>query len=439
MWKIVEAAPKKYESVPFDTTCNLGFGLSDRWFNQLAVSELPREQCQTHPPSQLVDGPWGEETRLVISVYMKLLLSNATIDKLKYPPLHFGNQFWFSLNMRVNCIFDPRGLFSAAELLEFIDHFKPKAFVCSDLTALANYRSQIPAFLTDPIVRSLEKVDIGFPRDYYQFAKGLRAKDLVIRTPARHGCALLSGGNTPVGEVLAFFEWKITAWLDGTDEIEKFFIYNGPVRWNDPEPDDLFGCVMGRLKSLLTPNRGRVEQMSNGFDLIVREFDGQSLLVYSDDKLHRVNFLRTEYNFRMSRSPDSLQTNDETLASIIKYMHHQRNANPQLAAEARERLKEECAKFIEYNKEATNMDLIIETLLYMHDNPSSRPEYDRAWAMCKWDRPLEHVPCPVKTTDRHAYEFARAFESSGKLPNPDDFEPYAYRVIFVDTSRARRT
>ncbi|CAJ0571978.1 unnamed protein product, partial [Mesorhabditis spiculigera] len=141
--------------------------------------------------------------------------------------------------------------------------------------------------------------------------------------------------------------------------------------------------------------------------------EGQALLSYWDQDDSCFYLIRCQYNFRRGRCLGSYERNQKSLEMIRGFMHKLQKQNDQIGenpAETTEKLKEECIKFNEYNKGATQLDLLTDSIW--------RPKGQRYSPWTMNDEKLFDIR-PVYPMDarlRDAYKFTKTFEETGLLP-----------------------
>ncbi|CAJ0557931.1 unnamed protein product, partial [Mesorhabditis spiculigera] len=125
------------------------------------------------------------------------------------------------------------------------------------------------------------------------------------------------------------------------------------------------------------------------------------------------------YNAERGRCLGSHQRNEESVRRICRLMSlstQLQERNAELAENAREKLRNECIKFTEYNKGATTVDLMMDWIW--------RPKGQRRspWGLID-DFILHDNVNRVDFAVLHAYRFVRAFGERGVLPEIAHFQP----------------
>ncbi|CAJ0571059.1 unnamed protein product, partial [Mesorhabditis spiculigera] len=107
----------------------------------------------------------------------------------------------------------------------------------------------------------------------------------------------------------------------------------------------------------------------------------------------------------------SYQRNQKSLEMIREFMHILQKQHDQIGgnpAETMEKLKEECIKFNEYNKGATQLDLLTDSIW--------RPKGQRYSPWTMNDEKLFDIRpvYPMDASLRDAYKFTKTFEETGR-------------------------
>ncbi|CAJ0571600.1 unnamed protein product, partial [Mesorhabditis spiculigera] len=420
MWKIVEETPKKYDiALIFEPPSEWGIRLHVDgpidWVCKIVptAAQLPRWALLKADPTTAPPGASQDKREYTARArYLRLFLTNSSIKSLTSLMCCYGNKFWYSLNMKVEELCNPLDAPSFFELQGIIDHLKPSRFVQHRFLLIEHGQNEArDRFLQSPTVRSLEMLHVSF---YFigeiRCLSHIRAKDLLIAMNKARDI-----GDWPI--VLHFVSGRVWRWLDGTDEIDKFALI-------------ITEC--GHIHQLLTyyldnlsPAIGWVDRTYPGMYLIGRASDGQALLAYFHSFAGYFLLLRCDYNFRRGRCLGSYQQNGRTLRNIAELMEkwdQQMKRNPKRVREVKAKLKKECAKFNEYNKGATTIDLMTDSLWRTKD------ERGVSWG----PQTLHLLRCPLYPLDasvRHAYQLTKAYEARGVLPEVDEFRPASDEYI----------
>ncbi|CAJ0571989.1 unnamed protein product, partial [Mesorhabditis spiculigera] len=156
--------------------------------------------------------------------------------------------------------------------------------------------------------------------------------------------------------IYTYLRRRIDRWLKGKGEInmiQLFFCL------------DLVSPVLSWIADNLSPELGWIDRTYSAMPLILRASDGQALLAYWDDAEKCIYLIRCEYNFRRGQCLGSYEKNEKSIRKIADLMRiaSQLSAiRPALAEDAKEKLREECIKFNQYNKGATKMDLLTDSI-----------------------------------------------------------------------------
>ncbi|CAJ0580190.1 unnamed protein product, partial [Mesorhabditis spiculigera] len=415
MWTAVEATPKRYGVVRFmEAPEHLGPGLCIAFATGLDALEedviglcvLPTKPYKKRRPGVLIDLPViGKANQIHFSSYFRLFLANATLVQFEFPQECFGNQFWFSLNMKMERAVSNTGVLWDPELLRFFDHFKPKAFIYSSVVQIiAGSPKTLAPFFQHPVVRSFEMLHIMFNMDGFKELEGLQAKDLFI--------GVASQSTSVRQRRMKEFLWrKIKGWLAGTDEIRKIQIWTG-LHGGFAH---IFENLTHKLSLLLTPEQGWIDRTYDGMHLILRASDGETLLVFWDTSDSCFYLLACNYNFRRGRCLGSYQQNQTSLYKIRNLLALYDAQNEDLSDRVKARLKEECWKFNKYNRDASEMDLTLDAIW--------RPKGKRhsPWRLMGANCVRDGI-YPLHFELRHAYQFTKAYEARGVLPEPHEFK-----------------
>ncbi|CAJ0577908.1 unnamed protein product, partial [Mesorhabditis spiculigera] len=201
-------------------------------------------------------------------------------------------------------------------------------------------------------------------------------------------------------------------WIRGMVEIDKIQILIGDLM---PEAVHKFRIV-DFIEALTIALRDRldlgwVDRTYEGLNLILRARDGQALVVYWDDVDNALFLLRSEYNFRRGRCFGSYERNAKALSRICELMRKfqiQAERNALHVYETKARLKQECAKFNEYNRDATGLDLMIDAIW------RSKAKRVSPWRRFGPEGTILRRPMyPLDVSLGHGYQFAKAFETMG--------------------------
>ncbi|CAJ0571966.1 unnamed protein product, partial [Mesorhabditis spiculigera] len=180
-----------------------------------------------------------------------------------------------------------------------------------------------------------------------------------------------------------------------------------------------YPVLVDKVAVTLKTEMGWIDRTYEGMELILRASDGQALLVFWDDAHGYFYLIRCEYNFRRGRCLGSYERNEESIRKICDLMRislQLATLRPALAEDAKEKLKEECIRFTEYNKGATTVDLMIDCIW--------RPKGDRRSPWVLIDGKILHDNFnPMNFAVLHAYRFVRAFGETGVLPEIHQFQP----------------
>ncbi|CAJ0571975.1 unnamed protein product, partial [Mesorhabditis spiculigera] len=211
--------------------------------------------------------------------------------------------------------------------------------------------------------------------------------------------------------VVIFVSDTVLRWLQGDAEIDKIEVPAGV--------DSNFDFFFKPLMKKMTPELGLIDRTYDGMELILRTSDGQALITYLDKRDGALVLIRCEYNFRRGRCLGSYERNHEALNRIRILLSEWQICEerwPGLIVELPEKLKEECIEFNEYNKGATEMDLMTDAIW--------RPIAKRRspWG-CYGNATFRDATFPLELAVRHAYQFTKAFEERGVLPDVDEFKP----------------
>ncbi|CAJ0557960.1 unnamed protein product, partial [Mesorhabditis spiculigera] len=415
MWKIVEETPKKYDiALIFEPPSEWGIRLHVDgpidWVCKIVptAAQLPRWALLKSDPT--IAPPAASQDKREYTArarYLRLFLNNSSVKSFTSLMCCYGNNFWSSLNMKVEELCNPLDVPSFFELQGIIDHFKPSRFVAHRFLLIEHGQNEArDKFLQSPTVRSLEMLHVSF---YFigdiRCLSHIRAKDLLIAMNKARDI-----GDWPI--VLHFVSSRVWRWLDGTDEIDKFALII-------TEFGHIHQLLTYYLDNLSPATIGWVDRTYPGMYLIGRASDGQALLAYFHSVEGYFLLLRCDYNFRRGRCLGSYQQNGRTLrniAELIAKWDQQMKRNPKRVREVKAKLKKECAKFNEYNKGATTIDLMTDSLWRTKD------ERGVSWG----PQTLHLLRCPLYPLDasvRHAYQLTKAYEERGVLPEVDEFRP----------------
>ncbi|CAJ0566401.1 unnamed protein product, partial [Mesorhabditis spiculigera] len=228
-----------------------------------------------------------------------------------------------------------------------------------------------------------------------RYLRGVRAKDLLI------GITSIEP-EAEFRRIFGFLLRRISDWLHGKADIDKIQICFGE---EEAGAEKLFNSLVDKVAVALTTEIGWIDRTYEGMELILRASDGQALMVFWDEPDGYFYLIRCEYNFRRGRCLGSHQRNEESVRRICRLMSlstQLRERNAELAENAREKLKNECIKFTEYNKGATTVDLMMDWIW--------RPKGQRRspWGLID-DFILHDNVNRVDFAVLHAYRFVRAF------------------------------
>ncbi|CAJ0571578.1 unnamed protein product, partial [Mesorhabditis spiculigera] len=342
------------------------------------------------------------------SRYLRLFLNNSSVKSLVGLMGCYGTDFWYSLNMKVKELGNPQDVPTFCELQGLLDHFKPSSFTHHKFWLVEGGRYEArDKFLQSPTVRSMEMLQLIFS---YVGDVGclshIRAKTLLLAMAKQRDIR-----DWPI--LLHFVSSRVLGWLEGKEELDAFqlFIIDfDPIR-------QLLSHYLDNL--VLSPTIGWIDRTYPGMYLIGRATDGQALLAYTHSVEGNFLLLRCDYNFRRGRCLGSYQQNGRTLRNIAELMEkweQQMKRNPKRVRDVKAKLKKECAKFNEYNKGATTMDLMTDSLW------RSKEQRGVSWGAQTFHL-LRDPAYPLDASVRHAYAFTKAYEERGVLPEIDEFKP----------------
>ncbi|CAJ0571581.1 unnamed protein product, partial [Mesorhabditis spiculigera] len=332
-------------------------------YNSYGLAMYPPLPFKLPRPAVVIERLYGihKLTYTDVTIFLRMFLANSTVQEVRYPLWWFGNRFWLSLNMKMTHICVSTAQIDVPELLEFIDHFRPTSFYTNDLFEDSD-GYPVPelgrGFLSDPLVCSLEKLHIYSYSGDLCWLYPLRARDIVMGLTDRRYTTKL--GQQPIFD---FLSRKIRNWLSGTEEIDKIHLCTDLRLFAKDSIE--FRPFFKALPFLISSKVGWVDQTYDGMPLILRASDGQALLMFFASGDRSIYLIRCEYNFRRGRCLGSFERNEKALQKIRGLMSiasRLSSQNPELAKDAKEKLREECIKFNKYNEGATELDLLTDSI-----------------------------------------------------------------------------
>ncbi|CAJ0557948.1 unnamed protein product, partial [Mesorhabditis spiculigera] len=391
----------------------------------LGLYQIPAWGMKDDGPTVPMAGCRDKNECIARTNYLRLFLTNASIKVFYNVPMSFDNEFWFSLNMKVTRITNPIEWKGFAKFQEFIDHLKPTQFIHDNFALDAKKEPEESVeFLHSEMVISLEMVHIELNVQVLDLLHVMAAKDLLVHTfdrPATFDWDSLMG----------FVATRVFAWMKGVYEIDKVQLDIGV---NVPDAKLYMQEWIFQISEQLSPEMGWVDQTYEGIELILRASDGQALIFYWDEKNRSMCLIGCEYNFRRGRCIGSYERNGKALARISELMAKSQlliKRNPGRAVETKEKLRDECIKFNDYNKGARKMDLMTDAIW--------RPRSQRRFPWALFVKGLHQIfrspTYPLDSSLNHAYEFTKAFETRARL-RPSEFE---CSILFMTDINPRHT
>ncbi|CAJ0571591.1 unnamed protein product, partial [Mesorhabditis spiculigera] len=367
------------------------------------------------PPMVLIKSREDEDTRTVFTHYLRLFLANSTVQDFLFPPWFFGGEFWLSLDMKGTQLCCNTAEATFPQIRQFIEHFRSSALLVNQLFHDDNsypLSSLNVSVLAHPMIRSMEKLHI------FQFFGQVKWLDSVCAKDLYLGLVEV-GHSTKMGQqsIFEFLSRKIQRWLRGQDEIDKIQLCTDVHMFATNAIQ--FEPFLKALPFFISSEVGWVDETYDEMPLILRASDGEALLLYFDGVDRSIYLIRCDYNFRRGRCLGIFERNEKGLQKIRGLMtiaSRLSAQNPGLAEDAKEKLKNECIKFNEYNKRATQLDLMTDWIW--------RPQGQKVSIWRRRDGQLwEQQRFPFDLALRHAYKFSKAVEMRGELPGVEEFMP----------------